>query len=84
MFSHKLKLACEFRDIGATVDYFYDKEPKMRKQLDFVLENGIEKMVIIGEDKIKNGTIKLKYINEKKEVVMNRAELDFFIIYILK
>ena len=76
---HKLILANELRKNNLNVEYFYNNT-KMKQQLDYVLNKQITYMLIIGENEIKNNTIKLKIIEEHKEIIIQRNEiLRFFI-----
>lgn len=76
---HKLILANELRKQNILVDYFYNKSPKMRQQLDFVLNNKIPFMVIIGNNEIETNTVNLKIIDEHKEINIKRDELISFL-----
>lgn len=72
---HKLILANELRKQNILVDYFYNKNPKMRPQFDYVFNNKIPYMVVVGNNEIQNDTLKLKYIDEHKEISIKRNEL---------
>ena len=51
------------------------ENPKFKKQLDEVLENGIPFMVIIGEDELKNGMVKVKDLMHRREELVSAAHL---------
>ncbi|QKF93746.1 histidyl-tRNA synthetase [Fadolivirus algeromassiliense] len=72
---HKLILANELRNKNILVEYFYNKNPKMRQQFDYVFDNKIPYMVVIGGDEIKNGMVKLKFIEEHKEISIKREDI---------
>jgi histidyl-tRNA synthetase len=77
---HKLKLACELRDKGISVDFVYNKNPKMRKQLDYVFNKKIQFMIVIGENEINNDTVNLKFIEEEKQITIPRKDICKYII----
>lgn len=79
MSMHKLKLACELRDKGISVDFTYNANPKMRQQLDYVFNKKIKFMIVIGENEIVNDTVNLKYIEEEKQITIPRQDIAKYI-----
>jgi histidyl-tRNA synthetase len=71
----KLLLANELRQKDICIDYFYNKNPKMRQQLDYVFKTKIPYMIVIGDNEIKTGVVKFKNINENKEITINRENI---------
>lgn len=72
---HKLGLINEFRKNNINVDFFYNKNPKMRQQFEHVFNKNIPYMVIIGENEITNNTVKVKNIKSHTEEEINKNEL---------
>lgn len=69
---HKLILAEMLRDLGFVVHYVYKKNPKMRPQLNYVLERRIRYMITIGENEIKENKVTIKNINTKSQITIDR------------
>jgi len=75
-------LANELRQYDIPVDYFYNKSPKMRQQMDYVFKKEIKYMIVIGNDEIINSTINFKVMNEKKEYCINRNSIKDILNFI--
>jgi histidyl-tRNA synthetase len=53
----------------------YNATLKPQKQLSYAFDNGIPLIIWIGEDEIAEGIIKIKILNDKNELKINREEL---------
>ena len=53
----------------------YLDNPKPQKQLSYSLDNGIPIMIWIGEEELKQGTVKIKQMDIQKETIIKRTEL---------
>lgn len=51
------------------------ENPKFTKQLHYALEAGIPYMVVIGEDELAQGVVKVKDMSSKEEVAVARADM---------
>ena len=60
---------------GIACETLYKDNPKVPKQLDFALENGVPLILWIGEDEIKKGTVKVKSLNYREEYVIGVEDL---------
>lgn len=70
--SERLKILNELWENGVKAEILYNETPRMDKQNDFVTTNKIPFMIFIGDDEVKNGTLKLKSMSNKKEVELKR------------
>ena len=58
---HRMKIAAEFG---------YQENPKLQKQLTYALESGINWVVVIGEEEMKEGKVNLKNLGTHEEVTI--------------
>lgn len=75
----RIKLCIELRKQNLIVESSYLENPKMRPQLNYVLENNIPYMIVIGENEIKNNIVKIKDIKNKKQYDVERNNIVPFI-----
>ena len=68
MLKDKIKICSELRKNGIKAECSMQNNAKMGNQLNFVFENKIQLMIIIGEDEIKRNVIQLKYIDSKIQI----------------
>lgn len=79
METHKLVLINELRKQNINVEYSYNNKAKMRQQFEYVFKNGIKYMIILGENEVNTNTLKLKFIEDCKEITINRNDLLTYI-----
>jgi len=74
MILERIKLCSIFRQNNIIAQMSHQSNPKMRKQFDYVFQNNIPYMIVIGNEEIKNKKIKIKIINKKEELTFDREE----------
>ncbi|XP_003782166.1 probable histidine--tRNA ligase, mitochondrial [Otolemur garnettii] len=68
----RLKLITELWDAGIKAEMLYKNNPKLLTQLHYCENMGIPLVVIIGEQELKEGVIKLRSVASRKEVAIKR------------
>lgn len=63
----RIQLCLQLRNAGIYTETIYLANPKMRTQFKHVFENKIPYMLVIGENEIKNNTIRVKIIETKEQ-----------------
>ncbi|XP_062941730.1 histidine--tRNA ligase, mitochondrial isoform X2 [Cynocephalus volans] len=71
----RLKLIAELWDAGIKTEMLYKNNPKLLTQLHYCENMGIPLVVIIGEQELKEGVIKLRSVASREEVVIKRENL---------
>ncbi|XP_066198627.1 histidine--tRNA ligase, mitochondrial [Saccopteryx leptura] len=71
----RLKLIAELWDAGIKAELMYKNNPKLLKQLHYCENLGIPLVVIIGEQELKEGVIKLRSVATREEVAIKRENL---------
>ncbi|XP_010589534.1 histidine--tRNA ligase, mitochondrial isoform X3 [Loxodonta africana] len=71
----RLKLIAELWDAGIKAELLYKNNPKLLTQLHYCENMGIPLVVIIGEQEMKEGIIKLRSVASKEEVTIKREHL---------
>ncbi len=71
----RLKICKELWDHEIKTEQPYKKNPKMLSQLQYCEEKGIPLAVIVGESELQKGVVKLRVIESREEVEVERAEL---------
>lgn len=71
----RLKLISILWDSGIPAEMLYKKNPKLLSQLHYCEETGIPLVVIIGEQEIKDGVVKLRDVRTREEVDVPRERL---------
>lgn len=61
-------------------EYSYQENPKLKKQMDTVLERGIPFMVIVGEDELAQGMVKVKDMEARTEDTVPLVDLASVIL----
>ena len=70
MTAHRMKVAANLWRNGISAEFGYQENPKLQKQLTFALESGINWVVIIGEEEMKEGKVNLKNLAANSEVTI--------------
>uniref|UniRef100_A0AC11BMA0 Histidyl-tRNA synthetase 2, mitochondrial n=1 Tax=Ovis aries TaxID=9940 RepID=A0AC11BMA0_SHEEP len=71
----RLKLIAELWDAGIKAELMYKNNPKLLPQLQYCENMGIPLVVIIGEQELKEGVIKLRSVPSREEVAIKRENL---------
>ncbi|XP_044082074.1 histidine--tRNA ligase, mitochondrial isoform X2 [Neovison vison] len=71
----RLKLISELWDAGIKAELLYKNNPKLLTQLHYCEHMGIPLVVIIGEQELKEGVIKLRSVASREEVAIKRENL---------
>ncbi|XP_008689722.1 histidine--tRNA ligase, mitochondrial [Ursus maritimus] len=71
----RLKLISELWDAGIKAELLYKNNPKLLTQLHYCEHTGIPLAVIIGEQELKEGVIKLRSVASREEVAIKRENL---------
>ncbi|XP_025707950.1 histidine--tRNA ligase, mitochondrial [Callorhinus ursinus] len=71
----RLKLISELWDAGIKAELLYKNNPKLLTQLHYCEQMGIPLVVIIGEQELKEGVIKLRSVASREEVAIKRENL---------
>ncbi|XP_069055503.1 histidine--tRNA ligase, cytoplasmic-like [Pleurodeles waltl] len=71
----RIKLISILWDSGIPAEMLYKKNPKLLSQLHYCEETGIPLVVIIGEQEIKDGVVKLRVVRTREEVDVPRGSL---------
>ena len=66
----RMKLAAELWRNGVKAEFGYQENPKLQKQLTYALENGINWVVVIGENELKEGKVNLKNLKTREEITI--------------
>ncbi|XP_022348743.1 histidine--tRNA ligase, cytoplasmic isoform X5 [Enhydra lutris kenyoni] len=75
LLEERLRLVSELWDAGIKAELLYKKNPKLLNQLQYCEEAGIPLVVIIGEQELKDGVIKLRSVASREEVDVRREDL---------
>ncbi|XP_055245186.1 histidine--tRNA ligase, mitochondrial isoform X8 [Gorilla gorilla gorilla] len=68
----RLKLIAELWDSGIKAEMLYKNNPKLLTQLHYCESTGIPLVVIIGEQELKEGVIKIRSVASREEVAIKR------------
>lgn len=79
MVHERFKLTSELRRSGYSVTMSHLANPKMKAQFDNVFENNIPLMLVLGDNEITSGTIKVKDINKSIETTFERSKLHEYL-----
>ncbi|KAF6081362.1 histidyl-tRNA synthetase 2, mitochondrial [Phyllostomus discolor] len=71
----RLKLIAELWDAGIKAELLYKNNPKLLTQLHYCENMGIPLVVIIGEEELKEGVLKLRSVASREEVAIKRENL---------
>lgn len=75
MINDRLRVLNDLWLVGIKAETLYVENPKVNRQLEFALENGIPLIIWMGEDEVKEGIVKVKSLNKHEEYVIKRDEL---------
>lgn len=67
MITERMKIAQSLWAANISAEYAHQDNPKLKKQLDEVLERGIPYMVVFGQDELQMGRVKLKNMRQHTE-----------------
>jgi histidyl-tRNA synthetase len=76
---HRMRVAKMLWAANIAAEYSHHESPRLKKQLDEVLSRGVPFMLVMGEDEIKNGTVKVKNVQEHSET---EVSLDGLVPYL--
>lgn len=71
----RLKLIAELWDAGIKAEMPYKNNPKLLSQLHYCENTGIPLVVIIGEQELKEGVVKIRSVASRGEVAVKREDL---------
>lgn len=71
----RLELCQQLWRANIAAEVLQVENPKFTKQLHYALESGIAYMVVIGEDELAHGQVKIKHMASKDEVTVARDEM---------
>ncbi|XP_006156286.1 probable histidine--tRNA ligase, mitochondrial isoform X1 [Tupaia chinensis] len=71
----RLKLIAELWDAGIKAEMLYKNNPKLLTQLHYCENMGIPLVVIIGEQELREGILKLRSVTSREEVAIKREHL---------
>lgn len=71
----RLKLCGELWREGIAAEFCFNENWNLGKQLTQAIGNGVPLMVVVGEDELRDGVVKLKTLATKEEKVVGRAEI---------
>ena len=74
LIQERIILCSELRRAGFICDLSHSNNPKMGKQLNYVLENNIPIMIVIGESEINNNSVQLKIIKDNIQKEIKRSD----------
>lgn len=75
LIADRMKVARLLWGANIAAEYSHQDNPKFKKQLDYVLEQGIPFVVVFGEEELSNGTVKVKCIEGHSEEVIPLTEM---------
>ena len=73
--SHRMRIARELWAANICSEYSHKENPKLKPQMDEVLERGIPFMVVFGDDEVEKGVVKLKNMEKHDEVEVPLGDL---------
>ena len=75
MTKERFKIINELWDNGIKAEILYNENPRMDKQMDYIVENRIPFAVFIGESEIQEGKVKIKCLANGNELMVERTKL---------
>ena len=63
-----MKILGEFWNAGIAAETLYNDNPKSNRQMEYAMDNGIPLILFIGDDELEKGIVKIKILNEQREV----------------
>ena len=71
----RFKVLNELWESGINAEILYNENPRMDKQMDYVINNKIPFMVFIGENELKENKLKIKCMAIGNEIMVERGKL---------
>ncbi|KAL2087351.1 hypothetical protein ACEWY4_016179 [Coilia grayii] len=75
LLEERLRLATELWDAGIKAEVVYKRNPKLLSQLQHCEDTGVPLVAILGEQELRDGTVKLRNVASREEVDVSRADL---------
>lgn len=75
MVEEKFKICSELWSVGVKAEIVYHDNPKPTKQMETALERGIPLVMFIGGDELTKGIVKIRILNEDREIEISRREM---------
>ncbi|XP_013789341.2 histidine--tRNA ligase, cytoplasmic-like [Limulus polyphemus] len=75
MVEERMKLCRELWDAGIKTEQSYKSNPKLLAQLQFCEERAIPLAVVIGQSELEKGVVKLRFVETRKEIEVERIKL---------
>lgn len=79
MTTHRMKVTKQLWAANISAEYSHQEAPKFKRQLDEVLERGIPFMVVLGQEEVDRGTVKIKDMRKHDEVEVPVTEVVSFL-----
>lgn len=73
--AERMKILGEFWNAGIAAETLYNDNPKSNRQMEYAMDNGIPLILFIGDDELEKGIVKIKILNEQREVEIAKEEL---------
>jgi histidyl-tRNA synthetase len=77
-------IAKELWDAGISADFMYKNKPKIKNQLSGCEKLGIPLAVIIGQNEVDQGIVKIKNFSTTEEIIVKRTEMIAKVSELLK
>lgn len=71
----RYKVVNELWDNDINAEILYNENPRMDKQMDYVVNNKVPFIIFIGENELKEGKLKIKCMANGNEVMIERGKL---------
>ncbi len=71
----RFKVLNELWDNGIKAEILYNENPRMDKQMDYVVNNRIPFIIFIGENELKENKLKIKCMANSTEILIERGKL---------
>ena len=71
----RFKVVNELWDNGIKAEILYNENPRMDKQMDYVVNNKIPFMIFLGENELKENKLKIKCMANSTELMIERDKL---------
>jgi histidyl-tRNA synthetase len=78
--AERMKVARLLWGANIATEYSHQDNPKFKKQLDYVLEEGIPFVVVFGEEELANGTVKVKDIANHTEDLVPLVDVVTYLL----
>lgn len=75
MTAERMRVCNMLWKVGIRTEHMYQNKLDLQKQLGFAEHNGIPFVILFGEDERKNGSVKIKNMAERSEIVVKDADI---------